>query len=252
VKVPPDQSSIGAGSFRSTRWTVVLAAAGKGATPSESHRALAELCRIYWQPVYLFLRRRGHSPADAQDLTQGFFADLIETRSYSRADRDKGRFRSFLLGALKHFTADERKREQAQKRGGDKFFEPLDELAFEKIESQVSSAPRSAPDISYERAWAVALLRQTNDRLAQECATSGKSKIFELLKTYVAIDREDAVPYEQMSARISRPIATLRSDLARLRARYRAILREEVAGTVATPAEIDDELRYLCRVMAAA
>ena len=243
---------MGPGSFHSTRWTLVLAAGGVEATPSQSHDALSELCRIYWRPVYLFLRRQGHSPDDAQDLTQGFFADLIETRSYARADREKGRFRSFLLGALKHFVADERKKEQAQKRGGGKFVESLDEAALEEMEAQVSSGPEAVPDTSYERAWALALLRQTADRLAQECATMGKSSLYESLKAYVAVDREEAMPYEDMSARLSRPIATLRSDLNRLRARYRAILREEVAGTVAGPAEVDDELRYLCRVMASA
>ncbi len=241
---------MGAGSFQSTRWTLVLAAAGQDATPSQSHEALSELCRIYWRPVYLFVRRQGHSPADAQDLTQGFFADLIERRSYARADREKGRFRSFLLGALKHFVADERKKERAQKRGGGKVIESFDEAALEEMEAQVSAGPEALPDNSYERAWAVALLRQTAERLATECATTGKSRLYESLKTYVAVDREDAVPYEEMSDRLSRPIATLRSDLNRLRARYRAILREEVAGTVAGPAEVDDELRYLCRVMA--
>jgi RNA polymerase sigma-70 factor (ECF subfamily) len=230
----------------------VLAAAGEGTTPSQSHEALSELCRIYWRPVYLFLRRNGHSPDDAKDLTQGFFADLIETRSYARAEREKGRFRSFLLGTLKHFVADEHKKDQAQKRGGGKFLQSLDEAALEEMEAQVSSAPQAVPDTSYERAWAIALLRQTGDRLAQECVTTGKSQLYELLKSYVAVDRDDAVPYEEMSARLSRPVTTLRSDLNRLRARYRAILREEVAGTVAGPAEVDDELRYLCRVMAGA
>jgi len=249
VNSPFKESAGGAGSFRSTRWTVVLTAAGAGATASQSHEALSELCRIYWRPVYLFLRRNGHSPDDAQDLTQGFFADLIETRSYARADREKGRFRSFLLGALKHFVADERRRDQAQKRGGGTVVESLDQTAIQEMEAQVTSAPQTMPETSYERAWALALLRQTGQRLEQECATSGKSKLYELLKTYVAVDREEAVPYEEMSARLSRPIATLRSDLNRLRARYRAILREEVAGTVATSLEVDDELRYLCRVM---
>lgn len=243
---------MGTGSFRSTRWTVVLAAAGENATSSQSHEALSELCRIYWRPVYLFLRRNNHSPDDAQDLTQGFFADLIETRSYARADREKGRFRSFLLGALKHFVADERKKDQAQKRGGGKSFEPLDEAAIEEAETQVSGARQVMPETSYERAWAVALLQQTAQRLAQECARTGKSSLYELLKSYVAIDRDEAVPYEEISSRLSRPIAALRNDLNRLRARYRAILREEVADTVAGYAEVDDELRHLCRVMASA
>ena len=242
---------MGAGSFQSTRWTLVLAAAGQDATPSQSHEALSELCRIYWRPVYLFVRRQGHSPADAQDLTQGFFADLIATRSYARADREKGRFRSFLLGALKHFVADERAKEQSLKRGGGKHFEPLNESALREAEAQVATTTQASPDALYERGWAAALLRQTFNRLAEECGMTGKTALYDSLKPYVAIDREEMVPYAELSARLRRPAATLRSDLTRLRARYRAILREEVGGTVATPADVDDELRYLCQVIAA-
>jgi RNA polymerase sigma factor (sigma-70 family) len=245
----PSKESAGAGSFGSTRWTVVLAAAGKGATASQSHEALSELCRIYWRPVYLFLRRNGRSPDDAKDLTQGFFADLIATRSYARADREKGRFRSFLLGALKHFAADEYDREQAQKRGGGKQFEPLEESALREVEAQVSSSSQPNPDAAYERGWAAALLRQTFNRLAEECEMTGKTALYKLLQPYVAIDQEGMVPYAELSARLRRPESTLRSDLTRLRARYRAILREEVGGTVATPADVDDELRYLCRII---
>lgn len=251
MKSSATESAAGAGSFQSTRWTLVLAAAGEGATPSQSHEALSELCRIYWRPVYLFLRRTGHAPDDAQDLTQGFFADLIETRSYARADREKGRFRSFLLGALKHFVADERAKQQTLKRGGDKHFEPLEESVLRDAEAQVSSASQASPDAIYERGWAAALLRQTFGRLLEECSMTGKSALYESLKSYVAIDNESTVPYRELSAQLRRPASTLRSDLTRLRARYRAILREEVAGTVATPADVDDELRYLCRVIAA-
>ncbi len=246
-----ERSTLGGGSFQSTRWTLVLAAGAENATPSQSHEALSELCRIYWRPVYLFLRRNGHSPDDAQDLTQGFFADLIETRSYARADREKGRFRSFLLGALKHFVADERAKEQTLKRGGGKQFEPLEEWALREAEAQISTGFHTNADALYERGWAAALLRQTFSRLAEECAMSGKTALYDSLKPYVAIDREGMVPYAELSARLRRPAATLRSDLTRLRARYRAILREEVGGTVATPADVDDELRYLCQVIAA-
>ena len=250
MNFPSRESATGAGSFRSTRWTVVLAAAGGNATPSQSHEALSELCRIYWRPVYLFLRRNGHSPDDAQDLTQGFFADLIETRSYARADREKGRFRSFLLGALKHFVAHARAREQAQKRGGGIHFQPLEESALRELERQIAATPNATPDLFYEGAWAAALLRQTLSRLAEESELDGKSALYLAFRPYVAVDHDEVVPYAEISARLQRPESTLRSDLARLRARYRAILREEVGGTVASPADIDDELRYLCRVIA--
>lgn len=237
-------------SFQSTRWTLVLAAGGEDATPSQSHEALSELCRIYWRPVFLFLRRNGHSPADAQDLTQGFFADLIESRSYSRADREKGRFRSFLLGALKHFVSDARAREQAQKRGGGKIAEPFDEAAIAEAEKQVAQNERWDLHQVYDRAWAEALLRQGLLRLGEEWRFAGKAVLFEALKSHLSPGIEEAVPYQEIAARLGRAAATLRKDVERLRNRYGQILRDEVQGTVTDPAEVDDELRYLCRTIA--
>jgi DNA-directed RNA polymerase specialized sigma24 family protein len=238
--------------FVSTRWTMVLAA-GDSQLPSASARqALSELCRIYWRPLYLFLRREGTTAEDAQDLTQGFFAELIRDRSYRRADRAKGRFRSFLLGALKHFVADARASEQRQKRGGGKIRELFDEHAIAEVEAQAAKTASWSASALYDREWAAALVRQTFDRLTQECAIAGKHALFEALHTYVASSGEDAIPYEEISQRLRRAAVTLRSDVARLRGRYRAILREEVRGTVSDPAEVDDELRYLCQVMAQA
>ncbi|MGI8957945.1 MAG: RNA polymerase sigma factor [Chthoniobacterales bacterium] len=238
------------GVFHSTRWTLVLAAGGAEGSPSQSLEALSELCRIYWRPLYLFLRREGISSADAQDLTQGFFAKLIRDRTCFRADRAKGRFRSFLLGALKHFVADARRRDRAQKRGGGKFFESLEESELREVEAQVAAAERWNPDALYEREWAAALLRQTLDRLAQECAIAGKTPLFEGLRAYLPATGDKAVPYEEISRQLHRGAGTLRSDVSRLRMRYRAILREEVRGTVAEASEVDDELRYLCQVIA--
>jgi DNA-directed RNA polymerase specialized sigma24 family protein len=241
---------MGAGSFQSTRWTVVLAAAGDDATPSQSHEALSELCRIYWRPVYLFLRRDGHAPADAQDLTQGFFADFIITRFYARADREKGRFRSFLLGALKHFVSDSRARELAQKRGGGTIREPLDEAAIMEAENQVARISQWDTHQVYDRAWAEALLRQGLSRLGEECALAGKSTLFEALKSHLSPGGADALSYSQLSLRLGRSAVTLRKDVERLRNRYGQILRDEVRGTVVDPAGVDDELRYLCRTIA--
>ena len=240
---------MGAGSFQSTRWTVVLAAAGDDATPSQSHEALSELCRIYWRPVYLFLRRDGHAPADAQDLTQGFFADFITTRFYARADREKGRFRSFLLGTLKHFVSDSRARELAQKRGGGTIREPLDEAAIMEAENQVARINQWDTQQVYDRAWAEALLRQGLGRLGEECALAGKSTLFEALKSHLSPGGADALSYSELSLRLGRSAVTLRKDVERLRNRYGQILREEVRGTVTDPAEVDDELRYLCRTV---
>lgn len=241
---------MGAGSFQSTRWTLVLAATGDEATPSQSYEALSELCRIYWQPVYLFLRRDGSSPADAQDLTQGFFADFIATRSYARADREKGRFRSFLLGALKHFVSDARAREQAQKRGGGKTREPFDEAVIAEAEKQVARNGGWNTHQVYDRAWAEALLRQGLGRLGEECALAGKSTLFEALKSHLSPAGDDALSYSELAQRLGRSAVTLRKDVERLRNRYGQILRDEVQGTVTDPAEVDGELRYLCHTIA--
>jgi RNA polymerase sigma-70 factor (ECF subfamily) len=229
----------------------VLAAAGENATPSQSHEALSELCRIYWQPVYLFVRRQACSPADAQDLTQGFFADLIQTRSYARADRDKGRFRSFLLGAVKHFMADARDKQRAEKRGGDTIREPLDEAAIAEAERQVAASQRWNLHQVFDRAWAQALLRQGMRRLGEECAFAGKESLFDALRFHLSPEGEEAIPYAELASRLGRAAATLRKDVERLRARYGEILREEVRGTVSDPAEVDDELRYLFHAVAA-
>ena len=233
--------------FASTRWTIVLEAANSASVQSLS--ALSELCRIYWRPLYLFLRSKGYTAEDAQDLTQGFFADLIETRSYLHADREKGRFRSFLLGALKHFVADARDREQAQKRGGGKIHEPLDEATISEAENQVARNQRWQPDIVFDRSWAETLLRQALARLEQEYAFAGKASLFEALKSHLSPDGGKAVSYDELSGRVGRPAGTLRKNAERLRARYGEILREEVCGTVTDPAEVDEELHYLCQTL---
>lgn len=237
------------GLFASTRWTIVLEAGDSAAASAQSLSALSELCQIYWRPLYLFLRREGYGSDDAQDLTQGFFADLIETRAYARADRERGRFRSFLLGALKHFVADARDRDRAQKRGGGIIPEQLDDKAIAEAEAQVERTAKWNSDRVYDREWAASLLRRALDRLAQECGLAGKSELFGYLKPYLSVMEEAAVPYEEMAQRLHRPVTTLRSDVARLRARYRAILREEVRGTVAEGSDVDEELRHLCRVL---
>src|SRR5262249_3275676 len=160
-------------SFVSTRWTVVLEAGDSATASAHAHSALSELCRIYWRPLYAFLRKHGYSSEDAQDLTQGFFADLIETRAYAHADREKGRFRSFLLGALKHFIADARDRACALKRGGEMILETLDETAITEAETRIARTAKWQSHEVYDSEWARSLLRQTLDRLVQECALAG-------------------------------------------------------------------------------
>jgi RNA polymerase sigma-70 factor (ECF subfamily) len=237
--------------FASTRWTVVYQAADSQTSSKHALSALSELCQIYWRPVYLFLRRQGIAQHDAQDLTQDFFAELIEHRTYAGADRMKGRFRSFLLGALKHLLAHARDHDRAQKRGGGTVPLQLDEAAISQVEAQAERGQSWSADGIFEREWAASLLRQALERLAQEYTIAGKGALFEALKAHVAASAAAAVPYEEMAKRLGRAAATLRSDVARLRVRYRAILREEVSGTVIDPRDVDEELRYLRRVMAA-
>jgi len=213
--------------------------------------ALSELCQIYWRPVYLFLRRQGIPQHDAQDLTQSFFADLIENRAYARADETKGRFRSFLLGTLKHFLAHMRDHDRAQKRGGGVQRVELDETALLEAEAHGAACENWSADRVFEREWAASVLRQALDRLAQEYAVAGKEALFEGLKVYLTGVPAAALPYEEMAKRLGRGATTLRSDVARLRARYRAILREEVSSTVVDPRNIDEELRYLRQAMVA-
>ena len=239
------------GLFVSTRWTIVLEAGKSQTPPDEALNALSELCRIYWRPIFLFLRRQGSNPDDAQDLTQGFFAHLIESRAYARADRDKGRFRSFMLGTLKHFLAHARAHDRAQKRGGGMIVGPLDTASIAEADARAAGANHWTPEHVYDREWAETLLRQALDRLGEECALAGKEELFEKLNSHLSATNETAVPYDELSAQLGRPAATLRSDVARLRLRYRAILREEVGGTVSDSSEVDAELRHLCEVLTA-
>jgi hypothetical protein len=233
--------------FVSTRWTIVLKAGDSATTSAHALSALSELCQVYWRPLYVFLRKQGYGCDDAQDLTQGFFAHLIENRGYANADREKGRFRSFLLSALKNFIADARDREHALKRGGGMILENLDDT----VEAQIAQGAKWQADEVYDREWAASLVRQALDRLAQECALAGKADLFSCLMPRLVASEELAVPYDEMARRSHRAVTTLRRERARLRARYRSILREEVRATVLDATEVDEELRYLCRVLAA-
>jgi DNA-directed RNA polymerase specialized sigma24 family protein len=233
--------------FFSTRWGMILKAGDSTATTVHALSALSELCEVYWRPVYAFLRKKGYSDTDAQDLTQGFFVHLMENRRYARADRERGRFRSFLLAILKHFLADARDREHALKRGGGIVLENLDGNA----PGQIAQGATWPCDEVYDREWAASLVRQALDRLAQECALVGKTDLLKLLMPRLVAKEDIAVTYEEMARRSRRSVATLRHERVRLGARFRAILREEVRATVPDATEVDDELRYLCRALAA-
>jgi RNA polymerase sigma factor (sigma-70 family) len=246
---PALQTTTRDSSFTSTRWTIVRQAADSGTSSEHALNALSELCQIYWRPVYLFLRRQGIPRDDAQDLTQSFFAEFIEDRTYARADPTKGRFRSFLLGALKHFLAHARDHDRAQKRGGGAVPVQLDAAAISEAETYAARCQHYSADGIFEREWAGSVARQALDRLGQEYELAGKGALFEGLKFHLGGSAATAAPYEEMARRLGRSAATLRVYAARLRARYRAILREEVSGTVLDPRDVDEELRHLRRAM---
>jgi DNA-directed RNA polymerase specialized sigma24 family protein len=235
--------------FASTRWTLVYQAGDSQASSQDALNALSELCQIYWRPVYLFLRGQGISQHDAQDLTQSFFAELIEHRTYARVDPMKGRFRSFLLGTLKHFLAHARDYDRAQKRGGGGLSVRLDDAAISEVERYAAQCQNWSSDGVFDREWAGSVARQALDRLGQEYELGGKGALFEALKPHLGTNPNAAAAYEEMAKRLGRAAATLRVDVARLRARYRAILREEVSGTVVDPRDIDEELRHLRQAM---
>jgi DNA-directed RNA polymerase specialized sigma24 family protein len=248
---PALQTTTPDSSFASTRWTVVWQAADSQTASQHALSALSELCQIYWRPVYVFLRRQGIPEHDAQDLTQGFFAELIDSRAYTRADPMKGKFRSFLLGTLKHFLAHARDHDRAQKRGGGNMPVQLDEAALSEAEMYALRCKDWSADGIFDREWAASVARQALDRLAQEYELGGKAALFEALKSRLTAGDVAAITYEELASRLGRTAAHLRVEVTRLRARYGAILREEVGGTVVDSSEVDEELRYLRQAMTA-
>jgi RNA polymerase sigma-70 factor (ECF subfamily) len=239
--------------FASTHWSVILAAGRNQASPEVAQAALAELCQTYWAPLYSFVRSRGHAIHDAQDLTQSFFAYLIEHKIYARADRQKGKFRSFLLASLKNFLGHAYDREQTLKRGGSLDFLPFDDMRAEAAESlfqtRASFTDALGEDLVFERSWADALVAAGLERLSAVYRGEGKEKLFEELKIYLTGSSDPLPAYEELAARLGLVASTLRSHVTRLRARYRDALRTEVRRTVENDAQVDDELHELLRVL---
>jgi len=231
--------------FPATHWSVVVAA--RGGDEADSLRALEALCQAYWYPLYAYLRRQGRSPHDAQDLTQGFFARLLEKNYLDAADRDKGRFRSFLLMALKRFLAKEWERERAQKRGGGQATLSLDtELAERRYQGE--GAEHLAPDRIYERRWALTLLDQALAALRQDYHALGREAEFDCLKGYLTAERGEIL-YTEVAARLGMTEGTARAAVHRMRSRFRALFREVIARTVAVPEQVEDEVRWLKRAL---
>jgi RNA polymerase sigma-70 factor (ECF subfamily) len=215
-------------------------AAGDSATPA-ADRALEHLCRGYWQPVYAFCRRTGANSEDARDFTQAFFADLLRSNSLKRADPARGRFRSYLLGALKHFLADEHDRAQARKRGGGIEFIPID-LMLAESRYGLEPASEDLPEASYDRAWALAVLDHALGRLREEFALSGRTVLFDGLKAFLSGDRGD-LTFAQVADRLRVTEGAAKMTVTRMRQRLRALVRQELAQTVLTSSELDEELQ---------
>jgi RNA polymerase sigma factor (sigma-70 family) len=239
--------------FPSTHWSVVLAAGRSQAEPELARAALAELCQTYWAPLYNFVRSRGYTVDDAQDLTQSFFAYLIERKIYARVDRQKGKFRSFLLASLKNFLADASDRERTLKRGGRQVFLPLHEQQVEDAESIFQNySSTSNEDRLFDRSWAEALIAAGLERLSADYKNEAKEKLFNELRIFLTRGAEPLPSYAELATRLGMTESTLRSHVTRLRARYRQVLRAEVRRTVDTETEVDEELHELLRVLTAA
>ena len=229
--------------FPTTRWTLVVTAADPQRMDARS--ALVSLCEGYWYPLYAYLRRRGYSADQAQDLTQAFFVRILEGRYLDRADRDKGRFRSFLLTSLKFFVADERDRDRAHKRGGG-VLEPL-ECSSGEARYQREPTHDETPEQIFERRWALAVLDRVLDKLRNEFVRHGHQEHFEQLKACL-LGRSD-VPYAALARELRTSEGALKVAVHRLRKRYRELLRQEIADTIANPADVESELRSLAAVL---
>lgn len=234
-------SEAGGPAFVTTHWSVVLAAGRNDTT--RAHDALARLCQTYWHPLYAYVRRLGHSPHDAQDLTQEFFARLLGKNYLAGADESRGRFRSFLLASLKHFLANEWDRASAQKRGGGQVPVPIDLITAE-TSCRFEPADQLTAEKIYERRWALTLLDQVLGRLRAEHVRDGREKLFEELKATLT-EGSRTVAYAEIARRLNTTEGAVKVAVHRLRQRYREVLRAEIADTVASPGEVEDELRNL-------
>ena len=232
--------------FATTHWSVVLTAGRSDTTRARD--ALATLCKGYWYPLYAYVRRRGYSSHDAEDLTQEFFARFLQHHWVGAADREKGRFRTFLLSAMTHFLADEWDKARAQKRGGGA---PMLPLEFDTAETRYTREPsdNATPEQHFERRWAMILLQQVLNRLGKEYAEEGKAELFAALNPCLVGERT-AQPYDELARTLSLSESAVKSAVHRLRQRYRELLRDEIAHTVAGLDEVEAELRHLIAVLA--
>jgi RNA polymerase sigma-70 factor (ECF subfamily) len=236
-----DSKGGGSPDFRRTHWSLVRLAAGPGSP--ESREALETLCRTYWFPIYAFVRRQGISPHDAQDLTQEFFARLLASHSIARADPRLGKFRTFLLGALKHFLADAQRKAHAWKRGGGVEIISLQQAQAEDL-YRLDPPDDHSPDKLFDQRWKVVLLETAVSRLREEFRAERKERQFEALKSFLSNEGSEAA-YARTAAELNRSAKTIPVAVHRLRLRFRQLVRSAIAETVSTPDELDEEYRSL-------
>ena len=249
----PDHSSAAGrpGQFRTTRWSVVLLSAKSQA--SGSKEALAELCKLYWYPLYGHIRRYGFSPDDAQDLTQGFFLELLEHKALKQADQQRGKFRSFLLASLKNFLSNEVRKARSLKRGGQIKFVHVDFSEAENRYEREEPAESLTPEKIFDARWAFALLGEAKKRLKQEYALAKKTAVFEALKAFADPVTTNTLPsYEEVAKQLNVSVPAVKTLIHRLRQRNTVIVREEIMRTVGDPADIEAESRELCEALIAA
>jgi len=235
-----DPASAGPAAFTTTHWSVVLEAQGESSVAQE---ALEDLCRTYWRPIYSFVRREGAKQEEAKDITQGFFALILERKDFNSVRQEKGRLRSFLLASLKHFMANERRDAATLKRGGGRTVLPLDGIESYEI-SDVDRGDMLSPDLLYDRRWAFTVLDRVFARLLEESQKSLNPPLLQRLSTLLS-DEPDRPSQAEIAREFGMNENAVKQAFHRLRQRYRQLLREEVAHTVATPAEIEDEMRHL-------
>ena len=247
MKPIPGTLQEGGAAFQSTHWTLVLRA--RQSDPTETARkALSDFCEAYWPPLYAFLRLRGHASPEAQDLVQGFFAHLLEQNTLSRADQEKGRLRTFLLGSLQNFLCNEYDRAHRLKRGGGHRIVSIDEHLPE-AEASMMDVAHLSDSRGYDLMWASNIVKRAWQHLQNAFEAEGKAESLKVLKPFIDGSESAALNQEEAAEKLGVPIATLRTWLWRLRQRYREALRMEVASTVSDPADVDQELQYLYQIL---
>lgn len=227
--------------FAETAWSIILAAGAK--TPARAEPAMAELCRVYWRPIYAYLRRSGYDRPDAEDLTQSFFQHLLENKTLRRASRERGRFRNFLLGALKLCLADEQARRHALKRGGGAQFISADELEAEEL-YHLRAGDEASPDKILDARWAGVLLERALNKVREEFSSDGKAATFEILAPFLAGEKPE-ISYREVAEKTGLSLGAVKTHIHRLRGQFASAVRREIMQTVSAPHEVDDELRHL-------